>query len=229
MVDVEHRGLGALEEDVLAGGKFLVQQLGALDDVGAQALGVGQEVLADLLDGVGGQAIDLLEDGVLIGQRDGELLAEGVLVEHVLHAQAGAVHLVHVAGTDAALSGADEVLAEVLLVGAVEVAVVGHDDVRVARDAQALAAEALGLEGVDLLEDDRRVDDAAVADDRQGVLVDNAGGNLVKSQLVAVGDDRVTGVSTAAVAADDIEVTRDEVGDLTLALVAPLGTHKNRC
>ena len=113
--------------------------------------------------------------------------------------------------------------------GAVEVAVVGHDDVRVARDAQALAAEALGLEGVDLLEDDRRVDDAAVADDRQCVLVDNAGGNLVKSQLVAVGDDRVTGVGTAAVAADDIEVTRDEVGDLTLALVAPLGTHKNRC
>ena len=59
--------------------------------------------------------------------------------------------------------------------------------------------------------------------------MDNAGGNLVKSQLVAVGDDRVTGVGTAAVAADDIKVTRDEVGDLTLALVAPLGTHKNRC
>ena len=112
---------------------------------------------------------------------------------------------------------------------AVEVFVPRHDDVRVARDAQAGAVEALGLEVVDLLEDDGRVDDAAVADDGEDVLVDDARRNLVKGEVMAVRDDGVAGVRAAAVAADHVEVTGDEVGDLSLALVAPLGTHKHCC
>ena len=227
MVDVEHRGLGALEEDILADLELLVQKEAALHDVGTDALGVGQVGLADLLDGVGGQLVDLLEDGVGVGERALELLAEDLLVQHVLDAQAGAVHLVHVAGADAALGGADEVLAELLLVRAVEVLVVGHDDVRVAGDLEALGGDALLGEHVDLGEEDLGVDDAAVTDHGVGALVHDAGGNLVQSQLLAVGDDGVAGVGTAGVAADHVKVAGDEIGDLALALVAPLSSHEH--
>ena len=227
MVDVEHRRLGALEEDVLASLELLVEEERALHDVRADALGHGEVRLADLVHRVGGHLVDLLEDLVGIGERGVELLAEDLLVEHVLDAQAGAVHLVHVGRADAALGRADEVLAELLLVGAVEVLVVGHDDVRVAGDLEGVAGDALALEDVDLGEEDLGVDDAAVADHRVGALVHDAGGDLVKRQLVTVGDDGVSGIGAAGVAADDVEVAGDEVGDLALALVAPLSSHEH--
>ena len=227
MVDVEHGCLGALEEDVPARLELLVQEEAALDDVGADALGVGEVGLADLLDRVGGELVDLLEDGVGVGERALELLAEDLLVQHVLDAKAGAVHLVHVAGADAALGGADEVLAELLLVRPVEVLVVGHDDVRVAGDLEVVGGDALLGEHVDLGQQDLGVNDAAVADHGVGALVHDAGGDLVERELLAVRDDGVAGVGTAGVAADDVKVAGDEVGDLALALVAPLSSHEH--
>ena len=98
---------------------------------------------------------------------------------------------------------------------------------RVAGDLEALGGDALLGEHVDLLEEDLRVHDAAVADHGEGALVHDAGGNLVKRELLAVGDDGVTGVGAAGVAADHVEVAGDEVSDLALALVAPLSTHEH--
>ncbi len=111
--------------------------------------------------------------------------------------------------------------------GAVEVLVVGHDDVGVARDAQAGAVEALALERVELLEHDLRVDDAAVANDGEDAVIHDARRDLVQRELVAVGDDGVAGVGTSLVANNAVEVTRDEVGDLALTLVAPLSTNEH--
>ena len=113
--------------------------------------------------------------------------------------------------------------------GAVEVLVVGHDNVGIARDAQALAGNALALERVELLEHNGGVDDAAVADDRERARVHDAGRDLVKGQLVAICDHRVARVGTALVTADAVEIAGDEVGDLALTLVAPLGSHQYCC
>ena len=198
-----------------------------LDDGGADALGVRQVGLADLLDRVGRHLVDLLENRVDVGEGRLELLAEDLLVEHVLDTQADAVHLVHVAGADAALGGADEVLAELLLVGAVEVLVVRHDDVGVARDLEVGGRNALLGQHVNLAEKNLGINDAAVADHRIGALVHDAGRNLVKRELLAVCDDGVASVRAAGVAADDVEVAGNKVGDLALALVAPLSTHEN--
>ena len=113
--------------------------------------------------------------------------------------------------------------------GTVEVLVIGHDDVGVAGDAQASAVDTLALERVELLEHDGGVDNAAVTNDGQNAVIHDTRGNLVKRELVAVGDNRVTGVRATLVAADAIKITGDEVGDLTLAFVAPLGTNQNSC
>ena len=110
---------------------------------------------------------------------------------------------------------------------AVEVLVVGHDDVGIAGDLEALGGDALLGEHVDLLEQDLGVDDAAVSDHGEGALVHDAGGNLVQGELLAVGDDGVTGVCAARITADHVKVAGDEVGDLALALVAPLSTHEH--
>ena len=68
--------------------------------------------------------------------RRDDLLLQDLLVEQVLHADAQARRLVGVAGADPAAGGADLQLAQLRLAGRVEQQVVGHDQVRVGRDAQ---------------------------------------------------------------------------------------------
>ena len=111
--------------------------------------------------------------------------------------------------------------------GAVKILVVGHDDMGVAGDLERVAGDALLLEGIDLAEENLGVDDAAIADHRIDALVHDAGGYLVKRQLVASCNDRVSCVRSAGVAANHVEVARDEVGDLALAFIAPLRAYKH--
>ena len=126
-----------------------------------------QVLLADLV-GVERQAVvDLGQHAVLLAQREVELLAEDLGVEQVLHAQADAQRLVGVGGADAALGGAELVLAEEALGDAVELLVVRHDQVRVARELHARRVDALAREHVELGDEHRGVDDDAVADDRR--------------------------------------------------------------
>ena len=98
---------------------------------------------------------------------------------------------------------------------------------RVAADLEILGGDAIGLEHVDLLKDNLGVDDAAVTDYRHVVGIHDAGGHLVQAVLLAVDDDGVAGVVAARVAHDGIKVAGDQVADLTLALIAPLGTDQN--
>ena len=227
VVNVEQRCLGALEQQVLALVDHVVEQQARLGDVGAQALGHGQVLVADLVHGVGGQVVDELQLGIHAGKSGLQLVAEQRLVQHVLHAQADAGHLVLVARTDAALGGTNVLLAELLLKSTIQIDVVRHDDVRVATDLEVLGGDTVGLEHVDLLKDNLGVDDAAVTDHRHMVGIHDAGGHLVQAVLLAVDDDGVAGVITARIAHDGIEVAGDQVADLTLALIAPLGTDQN--
>ena len=227
VVDVEQRRLGALKQQVLALVDHVVEQQARLGDVGAQALGHRQVLVANLVHGVGGQVVDELELGVHAGESGLQLVAEQRLVQHVLHAQANAGHLVLIARTDAALGGTDVLLAELLLKGAIQIDVVRHDDMRVATDLEVLGGDAVGLEHVNLLKDNLGVDDAAVTDHRHVVGIHDAGRHLVQAVLLAVDDDGVTGVVAARVAHDSIEVAGDQVANLTLALIAPLGTDQN--
>ena len=227
MIDIEQRRLGALKEQSLALVDHVVEQQARLGDVGTQALGHGQVLFADLVHGVGGQAIEQLELGVHAGKSGLQLVAEQLLVQHVLHTQANTGHLVLIARTDAALGGTDALLAELLLKGAIQIDVVRHDDMRVAADLEVLGGDAVGLEHVDLLKDNLGVDDAAVTDHRHVVGIHDAGGHLVQAVLLAVDDDGVAGVVAARVAHDGIEVAGDQVANLTFALIAPLGTDQN--
>ena len=112
--------------------------------------------VVDLLEGQRLVAVQLLEDSVLVGQDEGQSLAEGLRVDEVGHADAGASHLVGEAGPDAAAGGADGGLSPQLLVQAVDDRVIGHDDVAAVADEELLDADAAFLQGLDLLQQDRR-------------------------------------------------------------------------
>ena len=164
VVDVEHRALGALEEHDPVGLERVPDEPGAVGDLGLELVPVGHVLLGHRVQIERGVAGERPQREALGLERRGDLLAQDLLVEHVLHADPQARRLVGVAGADAAARGADLELAQAGLAGLVEQQVVGHDQVAVGRDLQPAGVDAAGAQRVELVDQDLRVDDDAVAD-----------------------------------------------------------------
>src|SRR6266496_1836970 len=113
--------------------------------------------------------VHLGEHLVLLPEHKLELLAEDAGIEQILCADAHPPGLVGVGRADAAPGGADPGRAEESFGHPVERSVVRHDQVRVGRDQQPVAGDPAGLQSVDLLDQDARVDHHAIADHRRNV------------------------------------------------------------
>ena len=118
-------------------------------------------------------------------------------------------------------------LAEEALGDLVDGGVVRRDHVRVGADDQRRQVDAAGDERVELAEQRLRRDHDAVGDHAGRAGREDAAGQQVRRELLAVDDDRVAGVVAAARAHHEVDglVGGEQVGGLALALVAPLGTE----
>ena len=67
----------------------------------------------------------------------------------------------------------------------------------------------------------------AVADQAQRVVAQDAGRDQVQHGLLAVDDQRVAGVVAALEAHDRADLLGQQVDDLALAFIAPLGTEND--
>ena len=107
----------------------------------------------------------------------------------------------------------------------VELLVVREDQVGVAADPQPAGSRRPWRSSMSISASSTRgVDDDAVADDRRDVVVeDRRSGTSWRAKRLAVDHDGVPGVVAALVADDQVHLLGDEVGELALALVAPLG------
>ena len=102
-----------------------------------------------------------------------------------------------------------------------------HHHVRLGGQAHDVDGDAPAGEVVELVDEDRRVDDAARPDDAL-LPPEDPRGHVSELDRLAVGDDRVPGAGPAVVAADDVRVAREQVDDLALALVSPLRADDHR-
>jgi hypothetical protein len=75
---------------------------------------------------------------------------------------------------------------------------------------------------IHLAQQHRRIDDRAVADEAQDAGVDDARRDEVELEDLAADGDGVAGVVAAAIAGHDGRALGQPVGDVALALVAPL-------
>ena len=222
MVDVEHRRLAALEHDDLTGIQRVVQQQRRVAHHAAQAVGVREQVVDDLVDGDRAAVEDLHQQVVLLIERPLDLLAQDVLVEQILQADADPVDLVGVGRSDPAAGRADHALAEEALGHLVERAVVLRDDVRVRADLQAARVEPARVERLELREQHLEVDHDTVADHGGHTRRQDAGGQQVQRVLLVADHDSVAGVVAAVELDDDIGALTEQVCGLALALIAPL-------
>ena len=227
VVDVEQRRLAALEQHRLAGVQRLAEDEHRVGDHRPQPLRVGQELLDHLVDRDRAAVVDLHEQVVLQLEGALDLLPKDLLVEEVLHAHADPRHLVGVGRADAAAGRAEPRLAQEALGHLVDGPVVGRDDVRAGADQQPRRVDPALLEPVDLAEEDREVDDDAVADDGYDTRREDARGQQVQRVLLVADHDGVPGVVAAVVLDDVVDRGAHQVGRLALALVAPLGAEQH--
>ena len=169
------------------------------------------------------------EDRVLLLERDVELLPEDLRIEKVLHSQTNTRGLVGIGRTDAALGGTDLVLAQTTLGELVEFLVIREDQMRVAADLQLRGIDTLALEHVEFGDEHARVDHHSIADDRRDVRVENAAGHQLQLEGLAIDHEGVARVVTALIADDEMLIAGEQVGELALPLVTPLGSDDDGC
>jgi hypothetical protein len=155
--------------------------------------------------------------------------SEGAQVLKVLHADGASADLVLVGRADAAPGGADLALAGSGLAQHVKFAVQRQDQRGVLGDPQALRrhGQAPACQPLDLLGQRPRVDDDAVAENRELALAYHARGK--EGELVDLVADHqgMPGVVAALEADDNVSPLREPVDNLALAFVAPLGAYHN--
>jgi hypothetical protein len=223
VIQVEERPVCSFEQDPLALTECSVDEQGRVGDVRAQALRARLAALGELFELDRLRAVDAFQPEVLLGERDLDLLPEDLRVEQVLDADADSKGLVCVRGADPATSRPDPKPAETALARLVDRAVPRHDHVRVPREPDAVDGQPARLQVVELGDELLGIDHAAGADHAL-LLRDDARGQMAKLEGLSVDLDRVSCVGPAVVAADQIRVLGEQVDDLALALVSPLGT-----
>ncbi len=195
---------------------------------GGQAGGVLLQVaLGYVVGGEGEAVVDLGQDEVLLLQDDVQLLAEDLGVEEVLYPQADPGRLVRVGRPDTPLGRPQPVLAQVTLRQGIDLLVVRHDQVGATRYDEAGAVHPPGFEGVDLVQQHLRLHHDAVADHRSDVGVQDAAREQLEGEALAVDHDPVAGIVAPLVPHDHLHLPGQQVGELSFALVAPLGAKED--
>ncbi len=177
----------------------------------------------DLVD-VQGLATRLLDERVLGDGAFAHERGEADRIQDVTDSQPDAPGLVGIGRSDALERGADLVVAAHRLGDRVVRLVPREDEVGAARHLQLCARDATRFERVDLPEQRRQVDDDAVGDHRDHVVVEDARRDELQGVLLAVDDHGVSGVVAALVPHHVGVLFRQQVDDLGFALIAPLGS-----
>ncbi len=229
MVDIEHRCLSSLEQDLAALLDLIMQQCDRIADIRAQTVRIAEILFEDSIIVQRLMIIEQLELLILYRQHFFEAAGELIRVYEIADADTDAVGLIHIAGADAALRRTDLVLAALFIADAVHEAVIREHDVGAVADADAREVDAARREGVHLLEHDFRIERDAVTDDAVRARKEDA--RRHEPQLVGfiIDDDGMAGVAAALIAHDRLCLLGEVVDDLALSLVAPLRTGYYYC
>src|SRR3954452_18750314 len=134
--------------------------------------------------------------------------AKGIFFEKIDKADADSRKLVFVGRTDAAPGGADLSFAAQAFACKVDGFMIRHDQMSLFADVEQriIGQISVRFERIDLLDQDFRIDDDAVGDHTDLISVQRAGRNEVKNGLLAVYNERMTGVIAALEAYDDVGI-----------------------
>ena len=198
MVDVKHGALGAFEQDTFAGAPGIIEFFPGV-------AGVREDPGRDLLQLIDqGSTVDLglaetAQQRIVMDKKFLDPGVQNLGLGQVGHADGAPGHLVLVGRPDAAPRGTYLGLSPGLLARQIEVAVERQDEGRVVCDAQVIGRDidALGADGLDLVQQRPRIKHNAISDDRKLARAHHA--RRQKAHLVGdtVDDKGMAGVVAA--------------------------------
>ena len=163
---------------------------------------------------------------LVMGKQAGDFLIQTVRLGQVHEPDRAASHLVFVGWPDATFGGSDLHRFDIcgFAVG-VEFAVQAKDQRHVFGDLQIVGRDldALRCELGDFVHQMMRIEDDAIADDRELSGPHDARGQQRELIDIVVDDERMPGIVAALKAHHDVGLERQPIDDLALAFVAPLG------
>jgi hypothetical protein len=160
-------------------------------------------------------------------QRLANLRGQRLRLREVAERDPEAADAVDVGRADPAAGGADRGAAAVLLGQLVERRMVRKDDMRALGDGDPGDINAELLELVELVDEPAQRKDRPGADQQLRRLDQHARRHDVQRQLRLADFDRMTGVVPAPEAGDDVIISREQVDDAALRLIAPLDADAN--
>jgi hypothetical protein len=218
--------LGPLKEDAFPPGDGLMQELGGVREVGLKPLPHPRKRAQDALRARSLPAIIFREEEIFLFNVRPHLLREGPRLEEVGEADAHALHLVGIGGSDAPVRGPDPLRPASMLLGLVHQAVIGKGEVTEPGDEQAaLDPNPPLLQPGDLIQQFAGVQGHPVSDQAELAGIEDARGHEVQDRFLFAHFDRVPGVGPALEPADHVGLLGQEVHDPPLALVPPLRAH----
>jgi hypothetical protein len=220
VVDVEQRPLRAFEQHGGSVPHPPVEEQCRVGDVRPEPRDGSLDGLHDVVH-LEALAATALQEPVLDGKGRRELLPEVGLVEKVADADAEAGRLVGVGLPHALARGPDPLLIHRL----VERPVVRQDHVGGIRDVEAVDADAGGREAVQLLDERDRIHHGAAADDALLAGAEDPRRDQLENEAPVAEHDGVPGIRAPGVSRHHVHAGGDQVDDLPLPLVAPLGAH----
>ena len=225
-VDVEHRRLGAFEKYRLLRVEVLVKELDRVGHVGHKRLDHRRIELDHLL-GVERLGAKRRERAIRLCDLCADEIKE-VGLQDVADAHTVTTDLSSVGGTDSATGSANLVaLGARGLLGLVDSAVPLHDHVRALGDMEAaLELKTPAFDLFKLFHEVKRVHYDAVADHAVLAVMQDTRGNEVENVFLVSDDYGVARVRAALEADYDIRLFRQEVDNLALAFIAPLGANE---
>src|SRR5688500_332797 len=155
-----------------------------------------------------------------------QFVSKRVLFEQIDKPDTDSRYFVFVRRTDAPAGSANFSLASEPFPGQINGLVVRHDEMRFFADTQQriIKQMPLGLESVNLLDQNLRINHHAVADHAQLIWMQRPGRNEMQYGLFTVDHQGVAGIVAALETDDDIGVAGKKIDNFAFTFVAPLGS-----
>src|SRR5690606_5429641 len=189
-------------------------------------IGVGQRLVQGLLEINRLDLVEVLQDEVLVLEQLTQLDGKALGIEQVTDAQAASCHLVFVGRSDTTPGSTDLALGTCRFARLVQRHVIRQDQRTGRADPQTLAdRHALFFQLGDLAHQRIGCDHHAVADQALDVFTQDSGRNQVQYGLFTVNNQRVTSVVAALKTNHGSGLVSQQIDDLALALITPLGAQ----
>ena len=164
-------------------------------------------------------------DGCILDDADALDLLGEIFVIELCELEADLHGLIGVVRRDTGLCRTEAVLAEALLFQLIEEDMIRHDELCAVGDADLRRRDIVLLQHFKFLLECIGVECSACTDDIDRILLEDTRGANMQGIFAVLIDDRMAGIGTALKANDIIRIGCEDIGQFTLAFIAPVSAY----